>query len=173
MVQVLWDPDAFKMATPKVDHNVSKGNSWEGLDLDDTVLNNEAFDDLLNPELQRRRQTHLNSLTPCNKHKYVRQTYQFYKMRTFACGARANYKHIKFHHRTRCKYDRKTLQTNITLMRSMMTLFMTLSRRRRNSILTLNTMDQDGLNTTKSFDQYLPLKRTFFNMRNFKISDTD
>ena len=39
MVLVLWDPDAFKIATPKVDHNVYKGNNWEGLDLDDTVLN--------------------------------------------------------------------------------------------------------------------------------------
>ena len=45
MMPVLWDPDAFKrldscdIATPKVDHNVSKGNSWEGLDFDDTVLN--------------------------------------------------------------------------------------------------------------------------------------
>ena len=55
----------------------------------------------------------------------------------------------------------------------MITLVMTHLRRRRNSILTLNKMDKGGMNTTKSFDQYLLFKRTFFNMRNFKIKDTD
>ena len=110
-------------------------------------------------------------------------------MRKFLCDTRANYKdkHIKFHHRTRCKYDGKQ-KIRIRFNKKIWEGFTnkhyldeknddlihdTLEEEEEQHPDTINTMDQDGLNTTKSFDQYLLFKRTFFNMRNFKISDTD
>ena len=105
---------------------------------------------------------------------------------------------LKFHHsRIRCKYDGKEKIkirfdekiwegfTNKHYLRPL-----SLAEEKNDDLIhdsldeveeehpdTIDTMDQDGLNTqlsiTKSFDHYLLFKRTFFNMRNFKISDTD
>ena len=84
-------------------------------------------------------------------------------------GTTSNYKHIKFHHRTRCKYDGKQkikiwegfTNKHYIEEKNDDPIQDTIEEEEKQHHDTTNTMDQD-----ESSDQCLLFKRTFFNMKN-------